>query len=79
MIKNLESIVMASRREKREYRISSLENQVILADALQGLRFLPEESVDLIMTSPEPFLPGQDEDIQTAYAAYLEYMRKVIR
>ena len=43
---------MASRREKREYRISSLENQVILADALQGLRFLPEESVDLIMTSP---------------------------
>ena len=60
---------MAARREKREYRISSLQNQVILADALQGLQFLPKESVDLIMTSPEPFLPGQDEDIQTAYTA----------
>lgn len=70
---------MAVRREKREYRISPLQNQVLLGDALQGLRFLPEESVDLIMTSPEPFLPGQNEDIQTAYTAYLEYMREVIR
>ena len=58
---------MAARRAKREYRRSSLQNQVRLAHALQGLQFLPKESVDLIMTSPESFLPGQDEDIQTAY------------
>lgn len=70
---------MASRREKKEYRISPLKNQVLLGDALQGLRFLPDESVDLIMTSPEPFEAGQEADIRTSYAAYLEYMREVIR
>lgn len=70
---------MAARREKKEYRISPLQNQVLLGDALQGLRFLPEESVDLIMTSPEPFQAERETDIQTSYAAYLEYMRKVIR
>ena len=68
-----------ARRTKREYRISPLQNQILRGDALQGLQGLPEESVDLIMTSPEPFHPENEADIQTAYEAYLSYMRQVIR
>ena len=67
------------RKTKREYRISPLENQVLCGDALQGLRSIPEESVDLIMTSPEPFKAKKDEDIRTTYEQYLSCMRQVIR
>lgn len=70
---------MAAKREKKEYRISPLQNQVLLANALQGLCHLPEESVDLIMTSPEPFTPEKEADIGVAYENYLSYMRQVIR
>lgn len=70
---------MAARKEKKEYRISPLQNQVLLGDGLKGLQILPEESVDLIMTSPEPFQAEKQADAESAYADYLEYMRKVIR
>lgn len=70
---------MAARRSKKEYTVSSLKNQILLGDALKGLQSLPEESVDLIMTSPVPFSPEKEQDIQTAYTAYLLQMREVIR
>lgn len=70
---------MAARRSKKEYTVSSLKNQILLGDALKGLKSLPEESVDLIMTSPTPFSPEKEQDIHTAYTAYLSQMREVIR
>ena len=70
---------MAARRTRKEYKVSPLQNQILRGEALQGLKTLPDESVDLIMTSPETFQPEAEEKIQTAYEQYLEQMREVIR
>jgi DNA modification methylase len=63
----------------RLYKISALRNTVACGDAEDILQQLPEDSVDLIFTSP-PYYNARPE--YTEYITYEEYllkMRKVIR
>ena len=65
--------------KNRRYRISALRNTIACGDAEDILRQLPEESVDLIFTSP-PYYNARPE--YTEYITYEEYllkMRKVIQ
>jgi len=65
--------------QNRRYRISALRNTIACGDAEDILQQLPEESVDLIFTSP-PYYNARPE--YTEYITYEEYllkMRKVIQ
>lgn len=65
--------------KNRRYRIPALRNTIACGDAEDILQQLPEESVDLIFTSP-PYYNARPE--YTEYITYEEYllkMRKVIQ
>ena len=65
--------------QSRRYRISALRNTIACGDTEDILQQLPEESVDLIFTSP-PYYNARPE--YTEYITYEEYllkMRKVIQ
>jgi len=67
------------RPRNEQYKVSSLRNTIACGDAEDILQQLPEESVDLVFTSP-PYYNARPE--YTEYITYEEYllnMRKVIQ
>ena len=58
----------------RQYKISALRNTIACGDAEDILRQFPEESVDLIFTSP-PYYNARPE--YTEYITYEEYLLKI--
>ena len=64
---------------KTAYRVSSLQNTLLLGDCEFSLETLPEESVDLVFTSPPYYNARVEYADYLTYEEYLEKMRRVIR
>lgn len=64
---------------KKDYKLSNLRNTIALGDAEKILRDLPEESVDLIFTSPPYFNARPEYEDYVTYEEYLSKIRRVIR
>ncbi len=62
-----------------EYRPSNLRNTIALGDSERVLQDFPEESVDLIFTSPPYYNARPEYKDYVTYEEYLLKMRKVIR
>ncbi len=68
-----------SRPRNKRYRLSALRNTIACGDAEEILQQLPEESVDLVFTSP-PYYNARPEYAEyITYEEYLLKMRKVIQ
>ena len=67
------------KRGKKDFKISDLQNTVINGRAELALTTLPDESVDLIFTSPPYFNARRQYSEYDSYDDYLLLMRKVIR
>ena len=65
--------------KKKKYKPSNLRNTIALGDAEEILLELPEESVDLIFTSPPYYNARPEYKDYVAYEEYLLKMRKVIK
>ena len=65
--------------KKKNYRPSNLRNTIALGDAEKVLRDFPEESVDLIFTSPPYYNARPEYEDYVTYDEYLLKIRKVIR
>lgn len=63
----------------KEYKISSLPNMLIQGDSLVALDKLPEESVDLVFTSPPYYNARTEYSEFENYNEYLEFIRDVIK
>ncbi|MCP4415987.1 MAG: site-specific DNA-methyltransferase [Chloroflexi bacterium] len=66
-------------RKKKSYKPSNLRNTLALGDAVEILPDLPEESVDLIFTSPPYYNARPEYEDYVTYDEYLFKMRQVIR
>lgn len=64
---------------KKNYKPSNLRNTIALGNAVQILQDLPEESIDLIFTSPPYYNARPEYEDYISYEAYLMKMRQVIR
>ncbi len=68
-----------ARKRKPDPVVSALPNMVIQGDSIEELRKLPEESVNLVFTSPPYYNAKPEYSEYSNYEGYLELMRKVIR
>jgi len=59
--------------------MSDLPNMIIKGDSIQELDKLPEESVNLVFTSPPYYNAKPEYSEYTTYEEYLDLMRNVIR
>lgn len=66
-------------RTKKEIKPSPLDNTVITGDSTKVLADLPEESVDLVFTSPPYYNAKPEYSEYSTYEEYLELMRETIR
>lgn len=66
-------------RTKKKIEPSPLNNTVIEGDSTKVLSALPEESIDLIFTSPPYYNAKPEYSEYSTYEEYLELMREVIR
>jgi DNA modification methylase len=66
-------------RQTTDYPISPLKSTVVCGDCLVELDKLPEQSVDLVFTSPPYFNAHPDCGQYPSYEAYLDFMRSVIQ
>lgn len=64
---------------QKSYKPSNLRNTIALGDAEEILAELPEESIDLIFTSPPYFNARPEYEDYITYEEYLLKMRKSIR
>ena len=64
---------------KKKYKPSNLRNTIILGDSEDALPEFPEESVDLIFTSPPYYNARPEYEDYITYEEYLLKMRKVIQ
>lgn len=64
---------------KKPYGISPLNNTIELGDSIKVLEEIPEESIDLIFTSPPYFNARPEYKEYEDYDEYLEIMRQIIR
>jgi len=62
------------RSRNKQYKVSALRNTIACGDAEDILQQLPEESIDLIFTSP-PYYNARPE--YTEYITYEEYLLKI--
>lgn len=67
------------KRQKKSYRPSNLRNTIALGDSEHILQDLPEESIDLVFTSPPYYNARPEYEDYVSYDDYLLKMRKVIR
>ncbi|NEY18579.1 site-specific DNA-methyltransferase [Bacillus ginsengihumi] len=65
--------------KKGKYPISPLPNMILKGDSREVLDTLPEESVDLIFTSPPYYNARTEYSDYATYEEYLEVIREVIR
>ena len=68
-----------NRRKAKGYTVSSLKNMVIRGRAEAALKTLPDQSVDLIFTSPPYYNARKQYSEYASYEDYLLQMRQVIR
>ncbi|KPD24033.1 DNA-methyltransferase [Idiomarina zobellii] len=59
--------------------LSPLQNSIIKGDAREQLKNLPEQSVNLVFTSPPYYNAKPEYSEYSTYEEYLELMRQVIR
>lgn len=64
--------------KKKTYKPSNLRNTIASGDAVQILQDLPEDSIDLIFTSPPYYNARPEYEDYISYETYLLKMRKVI-
>ncbi|ATY42682.1 TPA: site-specific DNA-methyltransferase [Acinetobacter baumannii] len=64
---------------KKEITLSELENMVIEGNSIESLKYLPEDSVNLIFTSPPYYNAKPEYSEYSTYEEYLELMRQVIK
>ncbi len=67
------------KNKKTKYPISPLPNMILKGDSREVLDTLPEESVDLIFTSPPYYNARTEYSDYATYEEYLEVIREVIR
>ncbi len=80
----LEARLLRRKNRKKEnsnnitYKVSNLRNTIALGDAEDVLRDFPEESVDLVFTSPPYYNARPEYKDYITYEDYLLKMRKII-
>lgn len=67
------------KNKKTKYPISPLPNMILKGDSREVLDTLPDESVDLIFTSPPYYNARTEYSDYATYEEYLEVIREVIR
>lgn len=65
--------------QKKNYKTSNLRNTIALGNAVDILQDLPEESVDLIFTSPPYYNARPEYEDYISYEEYLLKMRQIIQ
>lgn len=63
----------------KTYHLSNLRNTIALGDAEEVLNDLPEESIDLVFTSPPYFNARPEYEDYLSYDEYLLKMQRIIR
>ena len=53
---NIDKLVLADSKNVNQYTLDAIRNKIILGDALEVLRKIPDESVDLVFIDPPYFL-----------------------
>lgn len=76
---NLSSKPLAKKKRTKEFTVSTLDNMIIKGRSELALKTLPEQSIDLIFTSPPYFNARKQYSEYESYDDYLLLMRKVIR
>ncbi|WP_158735095.1 site-specific DNA-methyltransferase [Alteribacillus sp. YIM 98480] len=77
---NEESKIKKKKKETlKKYPISPLNNMIIHGDSSQELDKLPENSIDLVFTSPPYYNARPEYNEYASYEEYLEQIRLVIR
>lgn len=71
--------VKKTRRKKFEYIVSDLNNTIAKGRAEVVLKHLPEQSIDMIFTSPPYYNARKEYSEYGIYEDYLDVMREVIR
>ncbi|MCB8945990.1 MAG: site-specific DNA-methyltransferase [Ardenticatenaceae bacterium] len=66
-------------KKKKNYKLSTLRNTIAAGDAEEILPEFPEESVDLVFTSPPYFNARPEYEDYVTYEEYLLKMRKIIQ
>lgn len=66
-------------KKKQEYKISELENMLLKGRSENVLKKLPEQSVDMIFTSPPYYNARKQYSEYQTYEDYLTLIRKVVR
>ncbi|MCA9885699.1 MAG: site-specific DNA-methyltransferase [Anaerolineae bacterium] len=64
---------------KKQYKPSNLRNTIALGDAVEILQEFPEESIDLVFTSPPYYNARPEYEDYVSYETYLLKMRQVIQ
>ena len=65
--------------QKKEIILSELDNMIIEGNSIESLKCLPEESVNLIFTSPPYYNAKPEYSEYSTYEEYLDLMREVIK
>ena len=71
--------IKKSKKKKVEYRISDLNNMLIKGYSEKVLKMLPEQSVDMIFTSPPYYNARKQYSEYATYEDYLALIRSVVR
>ena len=79
LLKQDESKLENRKKNKKEYKLSSLRNTIGFGDCGELLEEMPAESVDLIFTSPPYFNARPEYSEFEEYETYLLKLRQVIR
>ncbi|MFM7907276.1 MAG: DNA-methyltransferase [Microcystis sp.] len=79
LLKQDESKLENRKKNKKEYKLSSLRNTIGFGDCGELLEEMPAESVDLIFTSPPYFNARPEYSEFEEYESYLLKLRQVIR
>lgn len=66
-------------KKKAKYKISDLENMIIKGRSENALKKLPEQSIDMIFTSPPYYNARKQYSEFDTYEDYLTLLRRVIR
>ncbi|MHA1418630.1 MAG: hypothetical protein ACTSPO_06625, partial [Candidatus Heimdallarchaeaceae archaeon] len=53
---NIDKLVFEDSKTVNQYTLDAIRNKIILGDALEVLKKIPDESVDLVFTDPPYFL-----------------------
>jgi len=70
---------LKNRSVKKEYKISKLKNMILKGNSELVLKELPEESIDMIFTSPPYYNARKEYSEFDSYDDYLRFMKNIIR